>query len=44
MVACIGGGSNAMSLFHPFLDDESVEIIGVEAAGHGLDSGAHAAS
>jgi tryptophan synthase beta chain len=43
LVACIGGGSNAMGLFHPFLDD-SVRIIGVEAAGHGLDSGAHAAS
>ena len=44
LIACIGGGSNAMGLFHPFLDDESVEIIGVEAAGHGLGSGAHAAS
>ncbi len=44
LVACIGGGSNAMGLFHPFLDDLSVEIYGVEAAGHGLDSGAHAAS
>src|SRR3982750_2098606 len=36
LVACIGGGSNAMGLFHPFLDDTSVEIFGVEAAGHGL--------
>ena len=36
LVACIGGGSNAMGLFHPFLDDPSVEIFGVEAAGHGL--------
>jgi tryptophan synthase beta chain len=43
-VACIGGGSNAMGLFHPFLDDESVRLIGVEAAGEGLDSGHHAAS
>jgi tryptophan synthase beta chain len=44
LVACIGGGSNAMGLFHPFLDDESVRLIGVEAAGEGLDSGHHAAS
>jgi tryptophan synthase beta chain len=44
LVACIGGGSNAMGLFHPFLDDRSVRIIGVEAAGHGLESGQHAAS
>ncbi|MDA8231852.1 MAG: tryptophan synthase subunit beta [Magnetospirillum sp.] len=44
LVAAIGGGSNAMGLFHPFLDDRSVRIIGVEAAGHGLDSGEHAAS
>ncbi len=43
-VACIGGGSNAMGLFHPFLDDESVRLIGVEAAGEGLDTGHHAAS
>ena len=43
-VACIGGGSNAMGLFHPFLDDTSVRLIGVEAAGHGLDSGKTAAS
>jgi tryptophan synthase beta chain len=43
LVACIGGGSNAMGLFHPFLDDTSIEIFGVEAAGHGLDS-LHAAS
>ena len=40
----IGGGSNAIGLFHPFLDDSTVRLIGVEAAGHGLDSGAHAAS
>jgi tryptophan synthase beta chain len=44
LVACIGGGSNAMGLFHPFLDDKEIEIFGVEAAGHGLDSGMHAAS
>ncbi len=44
LVACIGGGSNAMGLFHPFLDDEQIEIYGVEAAGHGLSSGLHAAS
>ena len=43
-VAAIGGGSNAMGLFHPFLDDPSVKLIGVEAAGHGLDSGKTAAS
>jgi tryptophan synthase beta chain len=43
LVACIGGGSNAMGLFHPFLDDPSVEIYGVEAAGHGLTQ-LHAAS
>ena len=44
LIACIGGGSNAMGLFHPFLDDAQVEIYGVEAAGHGLASGLHAAS
>ena len=44
LIACIGGGSNAMGLFHPFLDDPSVEIYGVEAAGHGVPSGQHAAS
>ena len=44
LVACIGGGSNAMGLFHPFLDDTDINIIGVEAAGEGLDSGRHAAS
>jgi tryptophan synthase beta chain len=43
-VAAIGGGSNAMGLFHPFLDDAGVKLVGVEAAGHGLDSGKHAAS
>nr|WP_234993313.1 tryptophan synthase subunit beta [Amphiplicatus metriothermophilus] len=44
IMACIGGGSNAIGLFHPFLDDPGVEIIGVEAAGLGLDTGEHAAS
>ena len=44
LIAAIGGGSNAIGLFHPFLDDPSVEIYGVEAAGHGLSSGLHAAS
>ena len=44
LVACIGGGSNAMGLFHSFLDESSVEMYGVEAAGHGLPSGQHAAS
>ena len=44
LFACIGGGSNAIGLFHPFLDDPSVQIFGVEAAGHGLDSGETAAS
>jgi tryptophan synthase beta chain len=44
LVACIGGGSNAMGLFHPFLDDTSVEIYGVEAAGEGIETGRHAAS
>ncbi len=43
-VACIGGGSNAMGLFHPFLDDRSVRLVGVEAAGDGLDTERHAAS
>jgi tryptophan synthase beta chain len=44
LVACIGGGSNAMGLFHPFLDNKEIEIYGVEAAGHGLSTGLHAAS
>jgi tryptophan synthase beta chain len=44
LIACIGGGSNAMGLFHPFLDEPGIEIFGVEAAGHGLNSGKHAAS
>jgi tryptophan synthase beta chain len=44
LVACVGGGSNAMGLFHPFLDDASVKMIGVEAAGLGIPTGKHAAS
>ena len=44
LVACIGGGSNAMGLFHPFLDDATVDMIGVEAGGKGLETGMHAAS
>ena len=44
LVACIGGGSNAIGLFHPFLDDPDVRMIAVEAAGHGLHTGLHAAS
>jgi tryptophan synthase beta chain len=44
LIACIGGGSNAMGLFHPFLDDRGIEIYGVEAAGHGIETGLHAAS
>ena len=43
-IACIGGGSNAMGLFHPYLDDTSVRLIGVEAGGHGVDTDQHAAS
>ncbi len=44
LVACIGGGSNAMGLFYTFLDEPKIHIIGVEAAGHGLDTDKHAAS
>lgn len=44
VIACIGGGSNAMGMFYPFIQDESVKLIGVEAAGHGVASGKHAAS
>ena len=44
IMACIGGGSNAIGLFHPFLEDESVRMIGVEAAGHGIETGEHAAA
>ena len=44
LMACIGGGSNALGLFHEFLDDKQIEMIAVEAAGHGINSGNHAAS
>lgn len=44
LIACVGGGSNAIGLFHEFMDDEEVRMIGVEAAGFGLDSGKHAAT
>ena len=44
VIACVGGGSNAMGIFYPFVGDEAVELIGVEAAGEGLASGRHAAS
>ena len=43
LVACVGGGSNAMGLFHPFVDDDGVDLVGVEAAGLGIASGRHAA-
>jgi tryptophan synthase beta chain len=43
LLACVGGGSNAIGLFHPFLEDREVKIYGVEAAGDGLDTGRHAA-
>jgi len=43
LVACVGGGSNAIGLFHPFIDDESVKIYGVEAAGDGVETGRHSA-
>jgi tryptophan synthase beta chain len=44
VIAAVGGGSNAIGIFHPYIEDESVRLIGVEAAGEGLDSGRHAAS
>ena len=44
VMACIGGGSNAIGLFHPFIEDEDVRLIGVEASGHGVDTGMHAAA
>ena len=44
VVACVGGGSNAMGIFQAFVEDERVQLFGIEAAGHGLDSGAHAAA
>ena len=44
VLACVGGGSNAMGIFYPYIADEKVRLIGVEAAGHGLESGKHAAT
>ena len=44
VTACVGGGSNAIGLFHPFVEDTSVKLVGAEAAGHGLDTDAHSAS
>lgn len=44
IMACVGGGSNAMGLFYPFLDDQDVQIVGVEAGGDGVDTGRHAAA
>lgn len=44
VVACVGGGSNAMGIFHPFVDDEGVALVGVEAAGEGIETGRHSAS
>lgn len=44
IIACIGGGSNAMGIFHPFVDDKEVELIGVEAAGKGIETGEHGAA
>jgi tryptophan synthase beta chain len=44
VIACVGGGSNAIGIFHPFLDDPAVQLVGVEAAGDGVDTGRHAAT
>jgi tryptophan synthase beta chain len=44
LIACVGGGSNAIGLFYPFLDDPGIRITGVEAAGHGLETGSHSAT
>jgi tryptophan synthase beta chain len=44
LLACVGGGSNAMGLFHPFIEDEGVQMLGVEAAGEGLETGRHGAA
>jgi tryptophan synthase beta chain len=44
VIACVGGGSNAIGIFHPYIPHETVRLIGVEAAGHGLESGQHAAT
>src|SRR5205807_8458045 len=43
LIACVGGGSNAMGLFYPFLGDDSVKMVGVEAGGEGIEAGKHAA-
>lgn len=43
-LCCVGGGSNAMGMFYPFIEDQTVRLMGVEAAGHGLDTEEHAAS
>jgi tryptophan synthase, beta chain (EC 4.2.1.20) len=43
LVACVGGGSNAIGLFYPFIDDSAVKMIGVEAAGDGIETGRHSA-
>jgi tryptophan synthase beta chain len=44
LIACVGGGSNAMGIFHPFIEDDDVQMIGVEAAGEGIESGRHGAA
>ncbi len=44
MLACVGGGSNAIGIFHPFIDDASVRLIGLEAGGKGVETGLHAAT
>jgi tryptophan synthase beta chain len=44
VIACVGGGSNAMGIFYPYIDDAAVQLIGVEAAGDGIETGRHAAS
>jgi len=44
ILACVGGGSNAMGIFHPYIEEKSVRLVGVEAAGHGLETGQHAAT
>jgi tryptophan synthase beta chain len=44
VIACVGGGSNAIGIFHPFIEDASVRLIGVEAAGHGIETGLHCAT
>ncbi len=44
MIACVGGGSNSIGMFHPFIEDASVKLYGCEAAGHGVDTGKHSAT